>query len=41
MILDQHIRMISELSCNTEDWKFSFAITGMTYILKYIKIENS
>ncbi len=22
-------------------WKFSFAITGMHYILKYIKIDNS
>ncbi len=22
-------------------WKFSFAITGINYILKYIKIENS
>jgi len=39
---NQHIRMISEGSCNTEDClKFSFAITGINYILKYIKIENS
>ncbi len=22
-------------------WKFSFFITGINYILKYIKIENS
>ncbi len=22
-------------------WKFSFAITGINYILKYIQIENS
>ncbi len=33
--------MISEVSCDTEDcWKFSFAITGINYIFKYIKIEN-
>jgi len=37
--------MISEVSCDTEDWsndakKFSFAITGITCILKYIKIEK-
>ncbi len=37
---------MSEGSCDTEDWsngcwKFSFAITGLNYILKYIKIENS
>ncbi len=36
--------MISEGSCDTEDWsndaeKFSFAITGINYIWKYIKIE--
>ncbi len=35
--------MISEGSC---DWsndakKFSFEITGINYILKYIQIENS
>ncbi len=33
-------------SCDTEDgsndcWKFNFAITGISYIVKYIKIENS
>ncbi len=38
--------MISEGSCDTEDWsngcwKFSFVITGINYILKYIKIETS
>ncbi len=38
--------MISEGSCDTEDWsndcwKFSFAFTGIFYILKYIKIEDS
>ncbi len=33
---NQHIRMISEGSCDTEDWKFSFTITGINYILKYI-----
>ncbi len=40
------IRMISEGSCDIEDWrnanwKFSFAITAIYYILKYIEIENS
>ncbi len=43
---NQHIRMISEGSCDTEDWsnvcwKISFAITGINYILKYIKIKIS
>ncbi len=43
--LNMHIIMISEGSCDTEDWssgcwKFSFAITGINYILKYIKIEK-
>ncbi len=38
--------MFSEGICDTEDWntgcwKFSFAITEINYILKYIKIENS
>ncbi len=37
--------MISEGSCDTEDWrngcgKFSIAITGINCILKYIKIET-
>ncbi len=37
---------ISEGSCDTEDWsngcwKFSFAITEINSILKYIKMENS
>jgi len=37
--------MISEGSCNTEDWsngcwKVSFAFTRMNYILKYIKKDN-
>jgi len=37
--------MISEGSCDTEDWsnddkKISFAITRINYILKSIKIEN-
>ncbi len=37
--------MISEWSFDTEDWrndcwKFSFVITGINYIFKYIKIEN-
>ncbi len=37
------ITMISERSCDTEDTgggQFSFAITGINYILKYIKIET-
>ncbi len=37
--------MISEGSCDTEDWsndaKNSALITGINYILKYIQIENS
>ncbi len=37
--------MISEGSCDSEDWsngcwKFSFAITEINYILKYVKIEK-
>ncbi len=41
---NQHIRMISEESCDTEDWsndaENSALITGINYILKYIHIEN-
>ncbi len=37
--------MISEGSCDTEDWKNNAEtlalITGINYILKYIKIESS
>ncbi len=38
--------MISEESCNTVDgtngcWKFSFAITRISYIFKYIQIEKN
>jgi len=37
--------MISEGSCDTEDWsndaENSALITGINYILKCIKIENS
>ncbi len=37
-----HTRMISEGSCDTEDWSNDcFYITAINYILKYIKIENS
>ncbi len=40
----QLIRMISEGSCDNEYWsnaaKFSFAVTGINYTLKYIQIEN-
>ncbi len=42
LIINQQFRMISEGSCDTEDCsKFSFVITGINYILKYIPIENS
>ncbi len=33
--------MISEGSCDTEDWSNGFYITGINYILKYKKIEIS
>ncbi len=44
-MLYQHIIIISEVLCDTEDWingcwKFSFAISGINYILKYFKIET-
>ncbi len=44
MFLKHKIRMISGGSCDTEDWsnggyKFSFANTGINYILKYVQIE--
>ncbi len=33
--------MINEGSRDAEKWvQFSFAITGMNYILKYVKTEN-
>ncbi len=37
--------MISEWSCDTEDWsndhgKLSYDITGINYILKYIHLEK-
>ncbi len=42
---NQHIRMISEGSCDTEDWSNdvdnSALSTGINYILTYIHIENS
>jgi len=37
---NQHTKMISEGPCDTEDWTFNIAITGINYISKYIKIEN-
>ncbi len=44
LIINQHIRMISEESCDTEDWsndaENAALITGITYVLKYIKIEK-
>ncbi len=43
-IINQHIRMISEESCDTEDWsndvQNSALITELHYILKYITTEN-
>ncbi len=40
---NQHIRMISEGSCDTEDWsndaENSALITGINYILKYFKLQ--
>ncbi len=44
IIINQHIIMISEGSCDTEDWSNdtdnSALITSINYILKYITIEN-
>ncbi len=41
----QHIRMISEGSCDTEDWsndaENSALIVEINYILQYIQIENT
>ncbi len=31
-------RIISELSCETKDWKFSFAATGINYM--HLNIQN-
>ncbi len=39
---NQHIRMISKRSCDTEDWsnvKFSFAIMGINYISTFIQTK--
>ncbi len=33
--------MISEESCDTEDWSNDKVITGINYIYKYITIENN
>ncbi len=42
---NQHIRMIFEGSCDTEDWsndaENTALITEINYILQYIHIENS
>ncbi len=42
---NQHIRMISEGSCDTEAWSNDAEnvalIIGINYILKYIQIESS
>ena len=43
--INHHIRMISEGSCDTEDWsndaENSTLITEINYYVKYWKIENS
>ncbi len=43
--VNQHISMISEGSCDTEDWsndaENTALITGINYTLKYIQIENT
>ncbi len=43
MFLEKHIRMPSEgiWHWNNVCWKFSFAITGINYILKCNTIKNS
>ncbi len=46
MFLEHQISILMKWKRETEDWnngcwKFSFAITGINYVLKYIKIENS
>ncbi len=38
---NQHIRMTSEGSCDTEDWSSALQSQKLNYILKYIKIEIS
>jgi len=41
---NRHIRIISEVSCETENWsnaENSALITGINDILTYIQIENS
>jgi len=44
VFLDHHIRVISEGSCDTEDWSNdagnSALITGINYTLLYIHKEN-
>ncbi len=41
---NKHITMISERSCDTGDWSSDAEnlalITGINYIIKYIKIEK-
>ncbi len=37
----KNFRIISEGSCDADSWKYSFAITGINYILMYIKIEKN
>ncbi len=43
LIINQHIRQISEGSCDTEDWtndaENTALITEINYILKYIKLQ--
>jgi len=44
LLSTNHIRVISEGSCDTEDWtdaENSALITGINYILTYFDIENN
>ncbi len=36
-----HIKMISERSCDTEDWSNDAENAGINYMLTYIQITNS
>jgi len=40
VISDHHIRVISEGSCDTEDWSNDDKYTGINYTLLYIHVEN-
>jgi len=40
MFLEAHIRVISEGSCDIEDWSNDAENSGINYTLLYIHIEN-